>query len=112
MHVSKAGSVPPYHVILLDDVRIGVVEACSGLSMLVVFVALATGLVLLVRRPLVDKLAVAIAEAVKSPETGQRLSAEGSTPVGSRPDEFSAHIRSEIAKWRKLVKDAKLELQQ
>jgi tripartite-type tricarboxylate transporter receptor subunit TctC len=63
-----------------------------------------------VPRPLVDKLAVAIAEAVKSPETAQRLSAEGSMPVGSTPDQFSAHIRSEIAKWRKLVKDAALEL--
>jgi tripartite-type tricarboxylate transporter receptor subunit TctC len=31
-------------------------------------------------------------------------------PVGSTPDQFSAHIKSEIAKWRKLVKDAKLEL--
>jgi tripartite-type tricarboxylate transporter receptor subunit TctC len=61
-------------------------------------------------RPLVDKLSTAIAEGVKSPETAQRLSAEGSTPVGSTPDEFSAHIRSEIAKWRKLVKEAKLEL--
>ena len=63
-----------------------------------------------VPRPLVDKLAVAIAEAVKSPETAQRLSGEGSIPVGSTPDQFSAHIRSEIAKWRKLVKDAALVL--
>jgi tripartite-type tricarboxylate transporter receptor subunit TctC len=63
-----------------------------------------------VPRPLVDKLSAAIAESVKSPETAQRLSAEGSTPVGSTPDQFSAHIRSEIAKWRKLVKDAALVL--
>ncbi len=63
-----------------------------------------------VPRPLIDKLAVAIAEAVKSPDTVQRFSAEGSTPVGSTPDQFSAHIRSEIAKWRKLVKDAALVL--
>jgi tripartite-type tricarboxylate transporter receptor subunit TctC len=63
-----------------------------------------------VPRPLVDKLAAAIREGVKAPETAQRLSAEGSLPVGSSPDQFSAHIRSEIAKWRKLVKDAKLEL--
>ena len=63
-----------------------------------------------VPRPLVDKLSAAIAESVKSPETAQRLSGEGSTPVGSTPDQFSAHIRSEIAKWRKLVKDAALVL--
>jgi tripartite-type tricarboxylate transporter receptor subunit TctC len=63
-----------------------------------------------VPRPLVDKLSVAIAEGVKSPETAQRLSAEGSTPVGSTPEQFSAHIRSEIAKWRKLAKEAALDL--
>ena len=63
-----------------------------------------------VPRPLVDKLSVAIAEGVKSPEAAQRFSAEGSTPVGSTPDQFSAHIKSEIAKWRKLVKDAALVL--
>jgi tripartite-type tricarboxylate transporter receptor subunit TctC len=63
-----------------------------------------------VPRALVDKLAVAVAEAVKSPETAQRFGAEGSTPVGSTPDQFNAHIRSEIAKWRKLVKEAALVL--
>ena len=65
-----------------------------------------------VPRPIVDKLAVAIAEGMKSPETAQRLSSEGSMPVGSTPDQFSAHIKSEIAKWRKLVKDAALVLHQ
>ena len=63
-----------------------------------------------VPRPLIDKLSVAIAESVKSPETAQRFAAEGSTPVGSTPEQFSAHIRSEIAKWRKLVKEAALVL--
>ena len=63
-----------------------------------------------VPRPIVDKLAVAIAEAVRSPEVAKRFSGEGSTPVGSTPDQFSAHIRSEIAKWRKLAKDAALVL--
>jgi tripartite-type tricarboxylate transporter receptor subunit TctC len=64
-----------------------------------------------VPRPLVNKLSAAIAEGVKSPETAQRLSAEGSTPVGSTPEQFNAHIRNEIGKWRKLVKDAGLALQ-
>ena len=61
---------------------------------------------------IVRKLNAAIAEAVKSPEVAKRLAAEGSTPVGSTPEQFSVHIKSEIAKWRKLVKEAKLELQE
>jgi tripartite-type tricarboxylate transporter receptor subunit TctC len=61
---------------------------------------------------IVRKLNAAIAEAVKSPEVAKRMAADGSTPVGSTPEQFSAHIKSEIAKWRKLVKEAKLELQE
>jgi tripartite-type tricarboxylate transporter receptor subunit TctC len=63
-----------------------------------------------VPRPIVEKLSAAIAEAVKSPETAKRLSAEGSTPVGSTPQQFSAHIDAEVSKWRALVKSAGLVL--
>jgi exosortase len=47
------------NVILLDNVELGIVEACSGLRMLVIFFALSTGFVLLVRRPLWEKLFIA-----------------------------------------------------
>ena len=60
---------------------------------------------------IVRKLNAAINEALKSPDVAKRFAADGSTPTGSTPEQFAAHIRSEIAKWRKLVKEAKLELQ-
>ncbi len=44
------------NVIQLNEARIGVVEACSGLSMLITFVALSTGAALVVKRPLLDRL--------------------------------------------------------
>jgi exosortase len=44
------------HVIRLNEVEIGIVEACSGLRMLVIFFALSTGVALLIRRPLWEKL--------------------------------------------------------
>jgi exosortase len=44
------------NVIRLNDVEIGIVEACSGLRMLMVFFALSTGVAMIIRRPLVDKL--------------------------------------------------------
>jgi len=41
----------------------------------------------------------------------QPLSAtDGSVPLGSSPEQFGAHIKSEIAKWQKLVKEAGLAL--
>lgn len=63
-----------------------------------------------VPRPIVNKLQQAMAQALKAPDVAQRLAGEGSTPMGSTPDQFTAHIKSEIAKWQKLVKEAKLDL--
>jgi tripartite-type tricarboxylate transporter receptor subunit TctC len=63
-----------------------------------------------VDRALVRKLSAAINEAVHTPQVVKRFAGDGSTPVGSTPEQFAAHIQSEIAKWRKVVKDAKLEL--
>jgi tripartite-type tricarboxylate transporter receptor subunit TctC len=63
-----------------------------------------------VPRPIVNKLSAAIAEGIKSPEVAKRLSGEGSTPVGSTPEEFGRHIAAEVNKWRKLVKEAGLVL--
>jgi tripartite-type tricarboxylate transporter receptor subunit TctC len=61
--------------------------------------------------PILRKLNAAINEALKSPDVVKRFAADGSTPAGSTPEQFSAHIRSETAKWRKLAREAKLELQ-
>jgi exosortase len=51
------------NVIHLTRGRIGVVEACNGLSMLLVFFAMATAIVLLIRRPMLDKV-VLLASAI------------------------------------------------
>ena len=47
------------NVILLNDIELGIVEACSGLRMLVVFFALSTAVALLIRKPLWEKLFIA-----------------------------------------------------
>ena len=63
-----------------------------------------------VAKPIVNKLQGAIAQVLKQPDVVKRLAHDGSTPVGSTPEQFTAHIKAEMAKWRKLAKDAKLEL--
>ena len=60
--------------------------------------------------PIVNKLSAMLKDAVNSPEVVERLSADGSTPLTSTPAQFKAHISSEITKWRKLVKDAGLQM--
>jgi exosortase len=46
------------NVILIDDLKLGVQEACSGLGMLVTFFALSTAVVFLVQRPRRDKVII------------------------------------------------------
>ncbi len=49
-----------------------------------------------------------IVKMVASPEVKQRLETLGFAPVANSPDEFEARIKSEIAKWSKVVHDANL----
>jgi tripartite-type tricarboxylate transporter receptor subunit TctC len=60
---------------------------------------------------IVRKLNGAIVEAVNQPDVASRLAADGSSPVGSSPEQFNGYIRSEIAKWKRLVQEAKLQLE-
>jgi tripartite-type tricarboxylate transporter receptor subunit TctC len=64
----------------------------------------------MVAAPIVKKINAGILEALKSPDVVKRFASDGSTPKGTTPQEFGAHVRSEIAKWRKLAKEAKLDL--
>jgi exosortase len=51
------------NIIVIDQVKLGVVEACSGLGMLMTFFALATALALVVKAPPLDRV-VLVASAV------------------------------------------------
>lgn len=54
---------------------------------------------------IVDILGREIGASLRSPDVSERFSVDGSIPVGSTPEEFTAHIRSEVAKWAKVTKD-------
>ena len=55
---------------------------------------------------IVNKLNAEIVGILKQPETNERLSQEGAEPVGNTPAQFGAHIKSEIEKWRKVIRAA------
>ena len=46
------------NIIVMDHARIGVVEACNGLGMIFMFLAFSTAVVLLIERPVVDKMLI------------------------------------------------------
>jgi len=57
---------------------------------------------------IINKVNAGIVEALKSPDVVQRLAGDGSTAMSSSPDAFDAHIKNEIIKWSRLVKNVKL----
>ncbi len=57
-------------------------------------------------RDIVKKMSFDINRALKSPDLLARLAQQDLEPAGTSPEQFDAFIRSEIEKWRKVVKAA------
>ena len=57
-------------------------------------------------RPIIDKLNTEIVRILHSPDVQNRLAADGSEAVGSTPEQFGNHIKSEVAKWGKVIREA------
>lgn len=47
-----------------------------------------------------------IADIIRLPDVKEALAKQGAEPVASTPEQFSAFIKSELAKWAKVVKDS------
>jgi len=59
----------------------------------------------------VNRLSGELQKVVRQPAMQERFNSEAAYPVGSTPQEFSAHIQRELARWAKVVKDAGPSLQ-
>ena len=57
---------------------------------------------------IVRKLNLAINYALASPELVERLRALGLEPVGGTPEAAALLIRNEVARWNKVVRDARI----
>jgi len=60
-------------------------------------------------REVVAKLNEAIVSALRNPVLAQRMRAVGAEPVPTTPEEFGEFIRSEIAKWAKVIAQSGLK---
>jgi tripartite-type tricarboxylate transporter receptor subunit TctC len=58
------------------------------------------------QREIIAKLNREIVAILHLPDVVERLESQGAEPVGSTPEEFAAYIRSETAKWAKVVRDS------
>jgi tripartite-type tricarboxylate transporter receptor subunit TctC len=57
-------------------------------------------------RPIIAKLNAAAVTAMKASEVQEKLAPQGAILIGNSPEEFAEYIRSEIAKWSKVVQAA------
>jgi tripartite-type tricarboxylate transporter receptor subunit TctC len=57
-------------------------------------------------REIVARLHAEIVKAESNTEVRQRLYELGAEPVGNTPEEAAAHIRAEIVKWAKVIKES------
>ncbi len=60
---------------------------------------------------MVNRLNAEVIKIVRTPDMTERLLKLGAEPLSSTPEEFSAHIRSELRKWGKAVVDAGVKIE-
>ena len=62
-------------------------------------------------KPIIDKLNGEIVKALQSADVRQQLTSLGLEPVGSTPGQFGAKIRSEMAQWAQVVRQAGIKVE-
>jgi len=58
--------------------------------------------------PIVARLHKEFSSSLKSPEMQKRMASDGADAVGNSPTEFTAQIKSELEKWAKVARAAKI----
>ena len=64
-----------------------------------------------VPRSIIEKLAREVAAIVRQPEVSKLFVASGAVPVGSTPAQFGAFLKTEMAKWAQVIKQAGIKLE-
>lgn len=60
---------------------------------------------------IISKVNAELLKTLQSRDVLDRLAPDGGEPVGSTPEQFRDHLAREIARWRKVVKDAGIKMQ-
>jgi tripartite-type tricarboxylate transporter receptor subunit TctC len=62
-------------------------------------------------RAIVDYFHGEIVKALNAPDTKEKLVNQGADPVGNTPEQATAHVANEIAKWTKVIRGAGIKAQ-
>jgi tripartite-type tricarboxylate transporter receptor subunit TctC len=60
---------------------------------------------------IINKLSMEFAAIAKSAEIVDNISSDGGEPIGSTPEQLRQFIAAEVPRWRKVVKDAGIQLE-
>ena len=60
---------------------------------------------------IVARLNAELVATLRTPETRKLLMDQGAEPVGNSPEEFSAFILEEIAKWGRVIRSARIKIE-
>ena len=55
-------------------------------------------------RPIIDRLQRELKAVINLPDVREKMVAQGQTPVGNTPEEFTANVRADLPKWESLIK--------
>jgi tripartite-type tricarboxylate transporter receptor subunit TctC len=61
-------------------------------------------------QPIIDKMHAEVVKAMQLPDLKEIWASQGAEPGGMPPAEFAALVKSEIAKWAKVVKEAGIKI--
>jgi tripartite-type tricarboxylate transporter receptor subunit TctC len=62
-------------------------------------------------KSIVEKLHGELVKALADPELKSKLEALGAFPIGDSPDEFAKVLHSDLARWKRVIRDANLNIQ-
>jgi tripartite-type tricarboxylate transporter receptor subunit TctC len=63
-------------------------------------------------KEIVDRVAAEAKKALTDPDLKKKLDDQGIVPMGTTPDEFRAFLTDEIARWKKVITDAGIKMEQ
>lgn len=63
------------------------------------------------RRAVINRLNTEINRMVKQPDVRDRIMSNGLVPIGGTPEALCDYLKSEIARWSKVVKEAGIKLE-
>ncbi len=61
-------------------------------------------------RPVLERLQKEIAAVLAEPATRERYATLGIEPVGNTPEQYTEQIRADLARWEKVVRQAKIRI--